>query len=492
MAKSAIIIGGGVGGLATACLLGKAGYPVTVLEKNDRLGGRAGQLKAEGFTFDTGPSWYLMPDVFEHYFELLDERVSDYLDLVRLQPGYRVFYKNRGQSVDVTSNRQKDMITFESIEPGAGRQLERYLDLAQQLYGLSIDRFLYRQYDSIRDLLSPGLLRQARHYNMLKNMHRHVAGYFTDERLQQIMEYPLVFLGASPYQAPAIYSLLSHTDFTQGVFYPMGGMYRLIEALVTIGKRYGVKYRTGAPAERIIVKDGRAAGVRLSGQQLDADIIISNADIHHTETQLLSVPYRDHSERYWQKRTLAPSALLIYLGINKQYSSLLHHNLLFSQNWHQEFNELFGQSAELPSDSSLYVCVPSKTDHTVAPRGHENLFVLAMLPAGLACTGEQLATYVDRVLATLEKEMHLNDLRKHIVYKKYFGAQDFASTFNSFKGTGLGLSHTLLQTAVFRPGSKSKKVKNLYFVGANVHPGIGLPPALISAELLYNRLLLGE
>lgn len=488
MTKTTIIIGGGIGGLATACILAKTGYKVTVLEKNEQLGGRAGLLEENGYRFDTGPSWYLMPDVFEHFFNLLGENVHDHIKLSKLHPSYRVFYKDRGQHIDIVGDPLIDRETFESIEPDSAEQFDKYLDRAEYIYDTAMGKLLYKNYDSLSDFIRGDIAIKAGRLKLFNKMDGYVRGYFKDERLQQIMQYPLVFLGSSPYNAPAIYSLLSHVDFNQGVFYPQGGMYEIVKALVRIGETLGVTYQTNEPVEHIIVKGGKATGVQTASRELFADIVISDADVHHTETKLLDKKYRDHSERYWRSRTMAPSALLLYLGIDKQYDSLLHHNLLFSKNWHKNFTQLFGKPI-LPDDPSLYVCAPSKTDETVAPKGHENLFVLVPLAAGLTATEAELETYADAILQTLEQEMNLPGLRKHIVYRKQFAPQDFGGRFNSYKGTGLGLSHTLQQTALFRPRNKSRKVKNLYYVGANVHPGIGVPITLISAELAYKRLI---
>lgn len=488
-AKTVIVIGGGIGGLAAACLLGKAGYKVQVVEKNAQLGGRAGLLKAKGFTFDTGPSWYLMPDVFEHFFALLGERVTDHLQLVKLSPSYRVFYKGTGQRLDITGNIALDARTFERIEPGAGQQLRAYLARASYAYDVATSRFLRKNYDRLSDFITPEVLRAAPKLSLFSTMDAYVSRSFTDPRLKKIMEYPLVFLGASPYKAPALYSLMSHADMTQGVLYPMGGMYTLVEALVRIGKTYGVQYHTSESVEHIMVAGKQATGVRTTKRQLTADIVISDAGVHHTETSLLPPHLRDHSAAYWRRRTLAPSALLLYLGVNRQYNSLAHHTLLFSNDWRQNFAELFGKHAlHFPTDPSLYVCAPSKTDPSVAPPGHENIFVLVPVAAGLTYSQSELTAFTAQTLRTIEKELALPNLTKHIIYKKAFAVKDFATTYNSHRGSGLGLSHTLKQTALFRPRNQSKKVKGLYYVGADVHPGIGLPPVLISAELLLERL----
>ncbi len=487
MQKRVVIIGGGIGGLGTACLLAHDGYDVTLLEKNEQLGGKAGLFKAKGFTFDTGPSWYLMPEVFERFFDQVHEKVADHLHLEKLSPHYRVFFKDQ-ESVDILGNVKKDAETFEAIETGAGLQLQRYLERSGYIYDTAIKHFLYKNYSSLTDFFSPRMLLEAAKLNMLSNLDRHARKYFTDQRLQQIVEYPAVFLGASPYNTPAFYSLLSHVDFNEGVYYPRGGMYELPKALVRIAKKHGVKMHINSEVRRIVVDRGKAHGVELkSGKKYSAEIIISNADRHHTEQKLLPAVYRDHSKEYWESRTPAPSALLIYLGLDRSYPSLSHHNLVFSDSWQQNFKDIF-EEPRWPDDPSFYVCTPSKTDRSVAPKGCENLFVLVPLPTEKPYISKQLEAYADTILSIMEERMDLPGLRTHITYKKLFGAKDFKEHYNSYKGTGLGLSHTIKQTAVFRPKNLSKKVRNLYFVGADTHPGIGLPMVLISAELVHNRI----
>jgi phytoene desaturase len=493
MAKSAIIIGSGIGGLGSAALLAKAGYEVTVLEKNEMPGGRASvfdaKIKAGTFRFDMGPSWYLMPDVFEHFFELLGENVREHLDLVKLEPSYRIFYKDTFRKVDIYSDLKRDLATVEQIEPGAGRALKRYLEQSEYQYAVAKDRFMYKNYDSFRDFLTKEMALEGRKLSVFQTMDKYVARYFQTDAMRKIMQYPLVFLGSSPYNTPAIYNIMSHIDFNMGVYYPQGGIYKIVDALVAIAEKNGATIRCDAAVEKIIVEDGEADGVVLAnGEKLHADIIISNADIHHTEQQLLAPDYRTKSERYWKSRTLAPSALIMYLGVKGEIPSLVHHNLLFSKDWKKNFAEIFNKP-KWPSDPSLYICNPSKTDPTVAPKGHENLFVLVPIAPGLEYDDEQLETYADRILETIEKEMRLPDLRKNIVYKKFFSVKDFAERYNSYQGTALGLAHTLRQTAIFRPNNISKKVSNLYYVGAGTNPGIGMPVCLISAELMYKRLI---
>lgn len=486
--KSVIIIGGGFGGIAAACLLGKKGYKVTVLEKNEQMGGRASVFKADGFTFDMGPSWYLMPDVFEKFFKSLGEDLNDYVKLTRLSPSYRIHFKDvLDEPVDIQSDLKKDAKFFESIEPGSSEALKKYLDRAEYVYNTAINKFLYKNYDSVKDFMSPSLAKEAGKLALFSNMDRYVRKFFKSPELQKIMQYPLVFLGSSPYNAPAIYSLMSHVDFNQGVFYPDGGFGSVVKALEKIAIKYDVKLETNANVSKIITKNGKAIGVTVNGGDVFADIIVSDADPHFTEKKLLKPKERDHSDKYWKSRTLAPSALLMYLGVKGKLPELIHHNLIFSKDWKTNFGQIFDKP-QWPDDPSLYISNPSKSDDSVAPKGHENLFVLVPVAAGLKYDDKMLEKYADKILRTIEQETGINDLRKRIVYKRLFSVKDFESRYNSFNGTGLGLAHTLKQTAVFRPKNVSKKVKNLYYVGANVHPGIGVPITLISAELLLQRL----
>lgn len=484
-----IIIGSGFGGLGSAAILAKAGYGVKVLEKNEQVGGRASQFKANGFTFDAGPSWYLMPDVFEHFFELLGEKVEDHLNLKKLAPSYRIFYKDDNRQVDIYSDLEKDLPTVEALEPGAGEALKRYLDQAGYQYSVAKDRFMYKNYDSVRDFFTREMAVEGRKLSVLTNMDRYVRKYFKTDAMQKIMQYPLVFLGSSPYNTPAIYNIMSHIDFNMGVFYPQGGIYEITKALKAIAEKNGAKFVVNTAVEQITIEQGRAVGVKLAnGQEIRADIVISNADIHHTEQDLLEPQYRTKSKKYWAKRTLAPSALIMYLGVKGKIPSLTHHNLLFSKDWKQNFGEIF-DNPQWPSDPSLYICNPSKTDLSVAPKDHENLFVLVPIASGLDYNEVERETYADKILQTMENEMNLPSLRQNIVYKKYFSVKDFAARYNSQQGTALGLAHTLKQTAIFRPNNTSKKVHNLYYVGAGTNPGIGMPITLISAELMYKRLI---
>lgn len=482
------IIGSGLGGLATACLFATSGNEVTVFEKNEQLGGRASVLKVDGFTFDMGPSWYLMPEFFEHFFHLLGEQREDFYTLERLDPSYRISFKGRPGSVDFYGDLKRDLVTLEALEPGCTEKLKTYLETARMQYEISTDRFIYKNYDSIFDFFTKEILTDGLKLHVFESMESYIQKQFKSPEVRKILQYTLVFLGSSPARTPALYSLMSHIDFHQGVFYPMGGMGKLPEALERIGTKHGVHFRLNSPVKRILLEDETAKGVELeSGETFAADCVISNTDIAFTEQSLLPETARDHSARYWKKRTLAPSALMLYLGMDTKFPSLKHHNLFFCEDWKQTFDEIF-ERPTWPTDPSLYICAPSVTDPSVAPAGMENIFILVPIAADLEDTEETRSAYTDKILTIIEKELNLPDFRSHIVVQKSFCVRDFKERYNSQGGTALGLAHTLTQTAIFRPNNVSKKVKNLYYVGASTNPGIGMPMVFASAELVYKRL----
>ncbi|WP_375431597.1 phytoene desaturase family protein [uncultured Friedmanniella sp.] len=486
--STALVIGGGIGGLGSAALLGKHGYEVTVLEKNALLGGRANYFEADGFRFDMGPSWYLMPDVFEHFFALLGERVEDHLELHRLDPSYRIAFRGTDLEVDMYSDLDRDVETFERLEPGSGQALRNYLESSAEQYAIAIDQFMYRNHDSFFDFIDRKTAVQGRQLHVFENMHKYIGRTFSTDAVQKILEYQLVFLGSSPYNTPALYNIMSHIDFNMGVFYPQGGIYSIIRALAAIGAKHGVTYRTEAAAAQILTDHGRASGVRLaSGEELRADLVISNADMAHTETALLPEEARTYSARYWAKKTLAPSAFILYLGLEGRVPSLTHHNLAFGQDWKRSFGQIFDDPA-WPDDPSYYVCAPSRTDPTTAPEGHENLFVLVPVAPGLSMTDADIVTYRRKALDLLAADFDVPDLESRIVFERTYTSRDFTADYNAYGGSALGLAHTMKQTA-FRPNNISKKLSNLYYVGASTNPGIGMPICLISAELAYKRII---
>ncbi|MDP9986449.1 phytoene desaturase [Arthrobacter oryzae] len=503
--QSVVVIGGGISGLATAALLATEGHRVTILEKQDVLGGRAYTFSEEGFRFDAGPSWYLMPEVIDHYFQLLGTSAAEQLDLVKLDPGYRLISEGAAEPVDVPAGRQRVVELFDRLEPGAGAKLEKYLDSAAETYTMAKRRFLYPTFQSFAPLLVPDILarlpRLAR--LLLEPLHSYARRYVSNPSLQQILEYPAVFLGASPFTAPSMYHLMSHLDLDVGVHYPMGGFARLVEAIEKQARDAGVELRTSAEVLEIetapIISRRRPAavrGVRIrqgdgTQETLPADVVISAADLHHSETALLPRNLQTYPERYWQRRTAGPSALLLYLGVRGGLPQLQHHTLLFTKEWEENFKAIFGKDTFIPSPASMYVCKPSATDPAVAPDGHENVFVLVPIPPdpGLGGSGdERLERAADAVIGQLSEWAGIPDLAERIVVRRMYGPADFERDYHSWKGTSLGPAHTLKQSAFFRAGNVSRKVEGLYYAGASTIPGIGIPMCLISAELVVKRL----
>lgn len=486
----AIVIGAGVGGLATAGLLAKAGWDVQVFESRDMAGGRAGLLKKDGFTFDTGPSWYLMPEVFEHYFNLVGKKTTDYFELVRLDPAYKVFYDYR-KPITIYGDRSRDLKNLEKIEPGAERALTTYLQRAELTYELAKKYFLYNPFSSSTSLARAEVLKRSATLAKLLALplQRYVEQTVQSLPLQQILQYPAVFLGTSPFNAPAMYHLMSHLDFEQGVYYPQGGLYELVKAMLAINEELGVQVHYKSPVDKIITKNGTAIGVHLqNGEQHEADIVISNADLHFTETKLLPPGLQTYPETYWQKKTAGPSALLMYLGIKGELPQLTHHNLLFMKEWRKNFERIFKDKV-WPDKPSVYICKPSETDPSVAPKGSENVFVLVPLPAGSFKDKKFTEQYADQCLDMIADICNIPDLNERIITKTLYGPNDFAEQLNAWEGTALGMAHVLSQSAFFRPGNRSRKVRNLYYVGGNSQPGIGLPMCLIGAEVVYKHLI---
>lgn len=486
--STAIIIGSGIGGLATANLLAKAGYTVHVYEKDAQLGGRAEQFKRKGFTFDTGPSWYLMPEVFEHYYELLGTSAKKQLDLIRLKPAYKVFFEH-GEPLTITGNMTKDAALFESVEPGAGKALTSYVTKADETYRLALRHFLYSNFTHLPDLAHKDILSRSGRMAALATtpIHTYVKRFVKHKKLQQILEYPMVFLGSSPYSAPALYSLMSALDFKEGVFYPKGTMYAVVESLVRIGTELGVQYHTKQEVSAITVEQGTATGIALkSGKAIQADIVISNADLHFTETKLLEPRYQSYPEKYWNKQEPSPSALLMYLGVKGTVPEFEHHTLLFVDDWKTNFDAIY-KSKTIPKKASLYISKTSQSD-TTAPKGHENIFVLVPLPAGVSLTPKRLESLYAHYLQQIKTFTGV-DLASRVVTKTLFGPNDFETKYYSWQSSMLGPSHRLGQSAFFRTPNKSKKVKNLLYVGAHTVPGVGVPMCLISAELVYKRIV---
>jgi phytoene desaturase len=507
-AERTVVIGGGIAGLATAALLAAEGHEVTVLEARDDVGGRAGSWESDGFRFDTGPSWYLMPEVFDHFFRLVGTTADAELDLVKLDPAYRVYREPAsagvaGESVDVRSGRAESTALFESIEPGAGKTLEAYLDSAGSAYDLAVSRFLYDTYETTAGLRDPALLRRLPQLLPLltTTLARFVDQRFREPMLRQILEYPAVFLGGSPYGVPSLYHLMSHLDLDDRVLYPRGGFTEVIRAVERVALRHGVTIRTGAEVAAILTTGEagpvRAEGVRLTtGETIEADLVVSAADLHHTETALLPRELQTYPEQWWTRKQPSPGALLLLLGVEGELPQLAHHTLMFVDQWKANFEAIFGANAHIPDPASIYICRPSATDDAVAPAGHENLFVLVPIPAdpslgrgGVEGDGDpRIEAAADHVIAQIADWAGIPDLADRIVVRRTITPGDFAHDLHAWRGNSLGLAHTLNQSALFRPRNASKKVRGLVYAGASTLPGIGLPMCLISAELVLKRL----
>jgi phytoene desaturase len=485
-----VIIGAGIGGLATANLFAKAGYEVEVFEKNDQLGGRAGEKQVDGFRFDTGPSWYLMPAVFEQYFALFGVNARKEFDLKRLSPAYKVFYESR-KPITIAGDVSKDSATFESIEPGAGDALQSYVEQGDHTYQLALEHFLYTNFERPQELTHPAVISHLPRLRrlLLTPIHRHVRSFMKTQALQQILEYPMVFLGSSPFTAPAMYSLMSALDFKEGVYYPRKSMYQIIRSLQRIGEELGVRYHLNSPVEAIVTEAASATGIRLkNGRIVTADIVISNADLHYTETRLLKPGEQTFPETYWKKKEAGISALLIYLGVKGTLPHLEHHNLFFVDDWRENFEAIY-TTKHIPESASMYVSRTTATDPTTAPKNHENLFVLVPLPSGVKIDKRSLQRLTRRTIDQLATVLEIPDLTSRIVYQESFGPNQFESQFHAWQGTALGTSHRLTQSAFWRTPNKSKKLKNLYYVGGNTVPGIGLPMCLIGAQLVFKRVI---
>lgn len=487
--KSVIIIGAGYGGLALGNLLAKAGYKVDIYEKNSAPGGRIQAIKQDGFVFDLGPSWYLMPEVFEQYYSLFGETPQERLDLVRFAPGYKVFFQNK-PSIEVYGDVDKDKNLFESLEPGAGKMLKAYVDNSSHAYHIAVEYFLYNNFTRLRDIFrwqviasSPKMLALV-----FRSLDRYVSTYFNDLRLKQLLEYHMVFLGSSPFQAPAIYTLMSHLDFKSGIFYPKRGMTALVDDMIWFGEKFGVTYHYDSPVSKIITKGSCATGVEVNGKTIRADIIISNADLQHTETVLLSQEHQTYPKKYWEKRQSGPGCLIISLGIEGKLDVLTHHNLFFVNEWRENFDAIYVEH-KLPKDASMYICNPNKTDKSLAPENHENIFVLIPLPSGVSLSSESKNGLVATAISILSEMTGQQDLERRIVSKHVFTPDDMRERFNAWQFNAFGgESHLLSQSVIFRTGNHSKKLKNLYYVGAGTLPGIGLPMCLISAEQTYKKI----
>ncbi|HYM93488.1 MAG TPA: phytoene desaturase family protein, partial [Chitinophagaceae bacterium] len=470
--KSVIIIGSGFAGLSAASFMAKAGWNVFVIEKNDLPGGRASQLKEKGFVFDMGPSFYWMPDIFEKYFAQFGKKTSDYYSLHRLDPSYRVYWEDG--FTDIPADFEKLKAVFENMEPGSSAQLKKYLKEAAYKYSVGINEMVYKPGLSIKEFLNWKTINGVLHLDILTSIKKHIQKYFRHPKLRQLMEFPVLFLGALPENTPALYSLMNYADIMGGTWYPQGGMYSVVNGMYQLAMELGVQFSFSEQVKEIVIEEGKAKKVSTDKGSYEAEVIISGADYHFTETKLLPEKYRSYNENYWGKRVMAPSCLLYYVGLNKKLTNVTHHCLFFDTSFQVHGKEIY-RNPQWPSDPLFYVSASSVTDMSAAPPGCENLVFLVPIAAGLAGDTEELREkYFNLIVKRMEKHTGENILN-FVVYKKTYSLSDFVYDYNSFRGNAYGLANTLHQTAVFRPSCRSKKVKNLFFTGQLTVPGPGVP-----------------
>ncbi len=483
---SVIVIGSGFAGLSAASFLAKAGWKVTVMEKNATPGGRAAQYKEQGFTFDMGPSFYWMPDVFDRYFAQFGKKVSDYYTLKRLDPSYRVFWNEGVTDMPADFNQLK--ATFEAIEPGSGAQLEKYLDGAAYKYSVGMNRLVYKPGLSVTEFLDKETILGVFRLQVFSSIKKHIARYFKHTKLRQLMEFPVLFLGALPEDTPALYSLMNYADIKGGTWYPDGGMYAVVEGMYKLALELGVEFRFNEAVTSLEVNGGALKTVHTAKGGYTATAVVSGADYHFTETKLLPEGSRTYSDAYWKKRVMAPSCLLFYVGLNKKIKQAVHHSLFFDVPFDRHGKEIYSDP-QWPHEPLFYASVSSVTDAAAAPEGCENLVLLIPVAAGLDGDSEELR---DRYFQMIMKRMEAHtgqSLLDAVIVKKTYSVSDFTADYNSFRGNAYGLANTLMQTAIFRPACRSRKVKNLFYTGQLTVPGPGVPPSLISGEVVAKEVI---
>lgn len=485
--KHVVIIGGGFGGLSASALLAKQGFKVTLLEKNKDLGGRARVWKQDGFSFDMGPSWYLMPEVYEKFFAIFGKKSSDYYELKRLDPSYRIFF-GKDEKIDISTDPKQNEILFDSFEEKGGEKFRKYLDFSKYQYDISMKSFIYKDYPNLLSFFDKELLKVGPKLKVFESMERYVHRFFNSDKARKVLLYNIVFLGGSPKITPAIYSVMAHADFNLGVWYPLKGFGAIVNAMTQIAKEQGVQFKTNCIVKKIVVnKSGIAEKVLTNRGEIKADVVLANADYSFVETSLLDNKFQSYPLSYWKKKTIAPSGFILYLGLNKKIKNLAHHNLFLANDWVNHFDEIF-KNPSWPENPSYYVCAPSKTDPSVAPKNYENIFILVPIASGIKDTKKMREQFSKKIVNHLEELIEEN-IEESIILKRTFSLNDFKDDYNAFQGTALGLTHTLLQTAVFRPKNKSQKVKNLYYTGQYTLPGTGVPMVIISSEIVTKKIV---
>ena len=477
MKKSVQIIGSGFSSLSAACYLAKFGYKVSIFEKNNNVGGRARQLKKKGYTFDIGPSWYWMPDVFDRFFSDFEKKTSDYYKIDKLDPAYRIFFED--EIMTIGDSMEKICDEFERIEKGSGTKLKTFIAKAQDNYRIAVNKILYNAPGiSAKELVTKDTITRVDQF--FKTISQQVRKNFKNAKLISALEFPSLFLGAKPNKTPSFFSFMNFADFGLGTWHPRGGMYEIIKGMEALAIELGVKIHTNHTVDKIVVENATVMGVETKGALIKSDIVLSGADYHHSET-LLDIKYRQYSEAYWDKKIFAPSSLLFYIGIDKKIKNAEHHNLFFDANFETHAEEIY-DNPKWPSRPLFYVNIPSKTDPSMAPEGCDALFILIPIAPGIKDTSNLRNHYLENIIKRFEEKTE-QSIQNNIIFKESFCVEDFKSEYNSYKGNAYGMAMTLFQTAFLRPKLKSSKVKNLYFTGQLTVPGPGVPPSLISGKL---------
>ncbi|MBS1545437.1 MAG: phytoene desaturase [Bacteroidetes bacterium] len=484
--KRVAVIGAGFAGLSAASCLAHGGFDVTIFEKNGIPGGRARNFEAAGFKWDMGPSWYWMPDVFEKYFGRFGKNVSDYYKLDRLDPSYRVYF-GKGDFIDIPAGIDGLCRLFEQLEPGSSNNLLKFLKEGEYKYQIGINSLVYKPGISLTELLDLRLAAGLFRLHVFSSLSQYVRKFFKEPRIIKLLEFPVLFLGATADKTPALYSLMNYADMSLGTWYPRGGIFEVVKAMQKLAEEQGVKIKVNTPVEKLEVEDGKVKSVHTNAGAFDADFVVAGADYHHVEQQLLPLKDRRYSAEYWDKRVMAPSSLLFYLGIGKRLPGLQHHTLFFDEDFGRHAKEIY-EDPQWPSAPQFYLSCTSLTDPTVAPEGNENLVILIPVATGLEDNDEIREKYFHIVMDRLEK-MIGTDIRSHIVYKRSYAHRDFISDYHAFGGNAYGLANTLMQTAHLKPGIRNKKVANLFYTGQLTVPGPGVPPALISGQVVAGQLL---
>ncbi|WP_426474380.1 phytoene desaturase family protein [Chryseobacterium balustinum] len=481
MIKKIAIIGSGFSGLSAAAYAAQAGHEVHVFEKNSSLGGRARQFTTDnGYVFDMGPSWYWMPDIIEGFFNDFWKTSSDYYELVSLNPQFEMVFSDVIMSIPKDYSEMRNL--FENIEKGAAEKLDEFMEDAKYKYEVGMKDFVTKPCHSWFEFVSPKVAKSALKLDLLSNFHRFVRKYFSNPKLIMLMEFPVIFLGAAPKDIPALYSLMNYGGYKLGTWYPMGGFYKVIEAMSEIAKDQGVQIHLNSNVDEIKIKDGQAKSLIVNGNEIEFDSVIASSDYHHTEKNLIQKEYQNYNEDYWKKKTFAPSCLIYYLGFKEKIQNLKHHTLFFENDLELHTSEIY-EDKKWPTKPLFYACCPSKTDKNVAPENCENVFLLMPIAIGIEDNEEIREKYFLEMIERLEKHTRSSNLLSKIDYKKSYCINDFKKDYNAYQGNAYGLANTLNQTAVLKPSLRNKKVKNLFYTGQLTVPGPGVPPSIISGKI---------